>query len=64
MARLSQIFAPKDRVFFDLFEEAAANALRAAELLDEMLRSFPEQQRPARGRSCSASRRATGSRTT
>ena len=48
MARLSQIFAPKDRVFFDLFEEAAANALRAAELLDEMLRSFPEHNDLAR----------------
>jgi len=43
MARLSQVFAPKDRVFFDLFEESAGNVLRAAELLDEMLRSFPEQ---------------------
>ena len=48
MARLSQIFAPKDRVFFNLFEEAAANALRAAELLDEMLRSFPEHNDLAR----------------
>jgi predicted phosphate transport protein (TIGR00153 family) len=48
MARLSQIFAPKDRVFFDLFEESAANALRAAELLDEMLRSFPEHNDLAR----------------
>jgi predicted phosphate transport protein (TIGR00153 family) len=48
VARLSQIFAPKDRVFFDLFEEAAANALRAAELLDEMLRSFPEHNDLAR----------------
>ena len=44
MARLSQVFAPKDRVFFDLFEESAGNVLRAAELLDEMLRSFPEQK--------------------
>jgi len=44
MARLSQVFAPKDRVFFNLFEESAANVLRAAELLDEMLRSFPEQK--------------------
>lgn len=48
MARLSQIFAPKDRVFFDLFEESAANALRAAELLDEMLRSYPEHNDLAR----------------
>ncbi|MEA2156001.1 MAG: uncharacterized protein QOE11_2141, partial [Solirubrobacteraceae bacterium] len=43
MARLSQVFAPRDRAFFDLFEEAANNVLRAAELLDEMLGSYPEQ---------------------
>ncbi len=42
MARLSQVFAPKDREFFDLFEEAAGNAVRAADLLDRMLRVFPE----------------------
>jgi predicted phosphate transport protein (TIGR00153 family) len=48
MARLSQVFAPKDRVFFGLFEESAANVLRAAELLDEMLRSFPDQHGCAR----------------
>jgi predicted phosphate transport protein (TIGR00153 family) len=48
MARLSQVFAPKDRAFFDLFEESANNVLRAAELLDEMLRSYPEQSQLAR----------------
>jgi len=48
MARLSQVFAPKDRVFFGLFEESAANVLRAAELLDEMLQSFPDQKGCAR----------------
>src|SRR5215218_4793695 len=48
MARLSQVFAPKDRAFFDLFEEAAANVLRAAELLDEMLRGFPDHSDLAR----------------
>jgi len=48
VARLSQVFAPKDRVFFDLFEEAANNVLRAAELLDEMLASYPEQAGLAR----------------
>jgi predicted phosphate transport protein (TIGR00153 family) len=48
MGRLSQVFAPKDRVFFDLFEESANNVLRAAELLDEMLRSFPEHNDLAR----------------
>ena len=44
MSRLSQIFVPKDREFFDLFEEAAANIVRAAELLDEMLRDYPERK--------------------
>src|ERR1044072_159300 len=48
MARLAQVFAPKDRHFFDLFEESAANALRAAELLDAMLDTFPEHAHLAR----------------
>jgi predicted phosphate transport protein (TIGR00153 family) len=42
MARISQVFAPKDREFFDLFEEAATNSVRAADMLDRMLRAFPE----------------------
>ncbi len=48
MARLSQVFAPKDREFFDLFEEAASNSVRAADLLDRMLRSFPDNAELAR----------------
>ncbi len=48
MSRLSQVFAPKDREFFDLFEEAAGNAVRAADLLDRMLRSFPDNAALAR----------------
>ncbi len=48
MARLSQAFTSKDRAFFDLFEESANNALRAAELLDEMLAAYPEQAQLAR----------------
>ncbi len=48
MSRLSQVFAPKDREFFDLFEEAAGNAVRAADLLDRMLRSFPDNSALAR----------------
>ena len=48
MARLSQVFAPKDHAFFNLFEEAAGNVLRAAQLLDEMLRAFPENNDLAR----------------
>ena len=43
MARLSQVFVPKDREFFDLFEEAGTNIVRAADLLDQMLRAYPER---------------------
>jgi len=42
MSRLSQIFAPKEREFFDLFEEAGNNAVRAAELLELMLDTWPD----------------------
>jgi predicted phosphate transport protein (TIGR00153 family) len=48
MPRLSEILVPRDRQYFDLFEEAAGNVLRAAELLDEMLGSFPEHGELAR----------------
>jgi uncharacterized protein Yka (UPF0111/DUF47 family) len=42
MPSLSQVFSPKDREFFDLFEEAGKNIQHAGELLDEMLADFPE----------------------
>ena len=42
MSRLSQLFAPKEREFFDLFEEAARNAVRAAELLERLLEHWPD----------------------
>jgi predicted phosphate transport protein (TIGR00153 family) len=48
MARLSQIFAPRDREFFDLFEEAGGNIARAADLLDQMLANWPERAALAR----------------
>jgi predicted phosphate transport protein (TIGR00153 family) len=48
MARLAQVFAPRDREFFDLFEEAAANAVQAADLLDRMLGRYPESADLAR----------------
>jgi uncharacterized protein len=48
MPRLSQVFVPRDREFFDLFEEAASNAVRAADLLDQMLRNYPEKADLAR----------------
>ena len=43
MARLSQVFTGKDRVFFDLFEEATANVVRGADLLDQMLAHYPDR---------------------
>ena len=46
--RLSSVIAPRDREFFDLFEEAGGNILRAAGLLEEMLRDFPERNELAR----------------
>ena len=41
--RLSSVIAPRDREFFDLFEEAGGNIVRAADLLDRMLRAFPDR---------------------
>jgi len=42
MTRLSAIFAPKEREFFDLFEEAGRNCVRAAALLEQLLDEWPE----------------------
>jgi predicted phosphate transport protein (TIGR00153 family) len=41
-------FASRDREFFDLFEEAGGNILRAAGLLERMLRDYPEHNELAR----------------
>ena len=46
--RLSSVLAPRDRQFFDLFEEAGGNIERAASLLENMLVSFPERNDLAR----------------
>src|SRR3954467_14230332 len=48
MPRLSQVLMSRDRQFFDLFEEAAGNIQRAADLLDQMLRHFPDNAELAR----------------
>ena len=42
MSRLTQLFASKEREFFDLFEEAATNSVRAAELLVTILEEWPD----------------------
>src|SRR5204862_3158016 len=48
MPPLSQFLVSRDRQYFDLFEEAAGNIVRAADLLDQMLRSYPERSELAR----------------
>jgi len=48
MARLGHIFGSRDREFFDLFEEAASNVVRGADLLDQMLAHFPDRSDLAR----------------
>ena len=40
MARLSLV--PKDREFFNLFDEAGTNILRAAQLLGQLIKAWPE----------------------
>ncbi len=44
MPRLGQIFAPRDRVYFELFEEAGRNLQHAAELLHRLLSDYPDQK--------------------
>ena len=44
MARLSQVLRPQDRVYFELFEKAGQNIVRAADLLDEMLSNYPDSK--------------------
>jgi predicted phosphate transport protein (TIGR00153 family) len=39
---------PRDRTFFDLFSEAGQNTVRAAKLLDEMMRVWPDETGLAR----------------
>jgi uncharacterized protein len=46
--RLSSVIAGRDREFFDLFEEAGGNIVRAASLLETMLGDYPEQSQLAR----------------
>jgi uncharacterized protein Yka (UPF0111/DUF47 family) len=48
MPRLSQVLAPRGREFFDLFEEAGGNIRRATDLLEQMLRDYPERRDLAR----------------
>jgi predicted phosphate transport protein (TIGR00153 family) len=48
VASLASVLRGTDREFFDLFERAAANAVKAAEYLDDMLAAYPERSALAR----------------
>ena len=48
MAQLARMFAPKEREFFNLFEEASRNILKSAELLDQMMGNYPDEAELAR----------------
>jgi predicted phosphate transport protein (TIGR00153 family) len=48
MSRLTNAFIGRDTQYFDLFEAAAKNVLRAAELLEEMLAGWPDSASLAR----------------
>ena len=48
MPRLAQVFAPRDRIYFDLFEEAGRNIFTAADLLDRLLADYPDNAHLAR----------------
>jgi hypothetical protein len=44
MPRLARVFASKDRVYFELFEEAGRNVLKASTLLEELLNGWPDSR--------------------
>jgi predicted phosphate transport protein (TIGR00153 family) len=48
LAALEHLLRGTDHAFFDLFEQAGANVVRAAELLHEMLVNCPDRQELAR----------------
>ena len=47
MARFAQVFAPRDRVYFELFEEAGQNMLQASTLLLDLLTDYPDNKQLA-----------------
>ena len=44
MPRLGDLFAPRDRAYFELFEEAGRNVVLAAELLEKLLVNYPDNR--------------------
>jgi uncharacterized protein Yka (UPF0111/DUF47 family) len=48
MPRLSRVFAPRDGVYFELFEEAGQNVSSSSDLLDRLLSNYPDSKDLAR----------------
>jgi predicted phosphate transport protein (TIGR00153 family) len=48
VVRFANVFAPRDRIYFELFEEAGQNMLKASTLLDRMLDGYPDEKNLAR----------------
>jgi predicted phosphate transport protein (TIGR00153 family) len=48
MRSLTRTFSARDNELFDLFDQAGTNIVRAAELLDDLLRSWPDHPELAR----------------
>src|ERR687894_288315 len=44
MVRLTQLLAPREREFFDLFEEAGRNIDRAGQLIERIFAEWPDQR--------------------
>jgi predicted phosphate transport protein (TIGR00153 family) len=44
MPSLGHVFAPRDRVYFELFEEAGQNIVKATDLLDALLSNYPDSK--------------------
>jgi uncharacterized protein Yka (UPF0111/DUF47 family) len=42
--RITQVFAPRDRVYFELFEEAGHNIMLSADLLERLLADYPDHR--------------------
>ena len=47
MPRFTHVFAARDRVYFELFDEAGRNARRAASLLYELIAGWPDDRQLA-----------------
>ena len=48
MPRIGDLFAPRDRAYFELFEQAGRNVVLAADLLERLLVNYPDNRELAR----------------